>query len=162
MNQRPIWADQFPAARQEEQHVTRRQLLKFACLASLGAAFASVAGVLVHALPNPPAPRQAIALVQDIPVGGSQGFAYPAPSDPAILVRLAADQFVAYDRRCTHLRCPVLWSAAEGRLNCPCHAGAFAVADGQPLKGPPQRPLPRIHLEVVDGVVYATGREAGA
>ena len=47
----------------------------------------------------------------------------------------------------------------EGRLHCPCHNGYFDLATGRPIAGPPRRPLPRIKLEVRDGVIYATGVE---
>lgn len=159
MSERPIWIEEFPAAQVEEQKVTRRQLLKVACLASVAAAGTSVVGAVTHRQEPAPAPRVAIARVEDVPVGGSVSLHYPAPGNPAILIRLAPDRFVAYDRRCTHLRCPVLWRPAEGRLHCPCHAGAFDAGSGKPLAGPPVRPLPRIALEVVDGVVYAIGKE---
>lgn len=141
--------------------MSRRQLLKFACLASVAAAGASVAGAVAQVSEEKPAARQAIARVSDVPVGGSVSFRYPEKSDPAILVRLGPEQFVAYDRRCTHLRCPVLFSAETGRLECPCHAGAFDAASGRPLAGPPPRPLVRIELEVADAVIYAVGKQPG-
>ena len=46
-----------------------------------------------------------------------------------------------------------------GRLHCPCHNGWFDLATGRPVAGPPQRPLPRITLDVRDGIIYATGVE---
>jgi Rieske Fe-S protein len=47
----------------------------------------------------------------------------------------------------------------EGRLHCPCHEGHFSLASGEPLAGPPRRPLPRILLELRQGRVFATGVE---
>ena len=44
-----------------------------------------------------------------------------------------------------------------GKIHCPCHNGWFDIESGAPLAGPPRRPLPRVTLEVLDGVVYATG-----
>ena len=38
-------------------------------------------------------------------------------------MRLSADRFVAYDRRCTHLSCPVVPRPEGGRSDCPCHEG---------------------------------------
>ena len=85
--------------------------------------------------------------------------AYPGDEDHAILVRLAEDRFVAYDQQCTHLLCPVIAQPEAGRLHCPCHNGNFDLETGRVLSGPPERPLPRILLEVRGGVVYATGVE---
>jgi aromatic-L-amino-acid decarboxylase len=47
----------------------------------------------------------------------------------------------------------------KNRFFCPCHEGAFDLETGRPIAGPPQRPLPRVTLEIRDGVVYATGVE---
>jgi [acyl-carrier-protein] S-malonyltransferase len=46
-----------------------------------------------------------------------------------------------------------------GEYSALCAAGSFDLATGAPIAGPPQRPLPRINLEVRDGVIYATGIE---
>ncbi len=102
---------------------------------------------------------QAVARLDEIPVGGARPFRYPGPDGHALLVRVAADRLVAYDRACTHLLCPVVPAVDQGRLHCPCHNGNFDLETGRPTSGPPERPLARIHLEVRDGVVYATGRE---
>jgi Rieske Fe-S protein len=45
------------------------------------------------------------------------------------------------------------------RLFCPCHEGAFDLATGNPIAGPPRRPLARITLEFKQGTIYATGVE---
>jgi Rieske Fe-S protein len=47
----------------------------------------------------------------------------------------------------------------RGQFHCPCHRGFFDMHTGQPLAGPPRRPLPRIVLKVQDGVIYAAGFE---
>jgi Rieske Fe-S protein len=50
----------------------------------------------------------------------------------------------------------------QRRLHCPCHNGWFDLGTGQPVAGPPRRPLPRVTLEVRGGTVYATGVETNA
>ena len=50
-------------------------------------------------------------------------------------------------------------ASERGELHCPCHVGYFDLATGRPIAGPPRRPLPRIALEVRDGIIYATGVE---
>ena len=46
-----------------------------------------------------------------------------------------------------------------GRLHCPCHNGWFDLQTGRPVAGPPQRALPRVHVEIRGGTVYATAVE---
>jgi Rieske Fe-S protein len=77
-------------------------------------------------------------------------------------VRTSADEYVAYSQKCTHLSCAVYYSAAHGRLECPCHNGAFSVRDGSVLQGPPPRPLPRVVLQRRGNKLVATGMEIQA
>jgi Rieske Fe-S protein len=98
-----------------------------------------------------------IASVHDVPVGGAKLFSYPTAHDPCLLLRLSEDQFIAYSQECTHLSCPVIFKAQEKEFFCPCHAGRFALEDGRVLGGPPQRPLPRILLNVSGNEIWATG-----
>jgi Rieske Fe-S protein len=100
--------------------------------------------------------------VDELPIGGAKSFTYPAGSTPRLLIRTGAAAFVAYDQQCTHLLCPVVPAFDTGRLHCPCHNGWFDLETGRPLEGPPRRALPRILVEVRDGVVYATGVEESA
>ena len=55
--------------------------------------------------------------------------------------------------------CPVFYELEREELVCPCHAGYFDLQSGQTVKGPPQRELPLIELEIANGVVYAVGRK---
>ena len=57
--------------------------------------------------------------------------------------RLAEDDFLVLDTRCTHLGCPVTAIASTGfAFRCFCHGSQFA-ADGTVLRGPAKRPLLR-------------------
>ena len=102
----------------------------------------------------------AVATVDEIGVGEVKLFRFPTENDPAILMRLADDQYVAYRQRCSHLSCPVTYNHAQSRLNCPCHNGAFDAATGNVLFGPPPSPLPKISLKIEGGQIYATGWES--
>lgn len=51
---------------------------------------------------------------------------------------------------CTHFGCPLAWDESRRRYVCPCHAGQFDE-DGQPVAGPPNRPLAEVPLRVVGG-----------
>ena len=48
---------------------------------------------------------------------------------------------------CTHQGCEVSWSEAQGAYRCPCHEGRFD-AGGNPVEGPPPRPLATLPARV--------------
>jgi nitrite reductase/ring-hydroxylating ferredoxin subunit len=154
----PLWQDEFPVFTADERYVSRRQFTKFLTLTS----FAMLAGnlwILARSLfhRTPEYPAQAVAGLDELPVGGVKLFAYPKAGDPCILVRTAADSYFAYSQKCTHLSCAVYYEEDRNRLACPCHQGFFSIADGAVLEGPPQRPLPRVLLEKQDGRLVAVG-----
>ncbi|MCC6350186.1 MAG: Rieske (2Fe-2S) protein [Candidatus Eisenbacteria bacterium] len=156
--EQPQWRRDFPIDVPQDHYVARREFIKFLTLTS----FAFVAGqawILARSLTDARArfPEKPITRLDALPIGGSLQFEYPGPGEPRLLVRLAESQVVAYDQRCTHLSCPVLPQVEQGRFHCPCHNGNFDLATGRPLSGPPRRPLPRVDLEVRDGVVWAVG-----
>jgi nitrite reductase/ring-hydroxylating ferredoxin subunit len=159
----PLWRDEITIDAADERYVTRRQFTKFLVLTSFGM-FVGQLWILARSLFSragaPPAP-QAVARVGDLPVGGSRVFHFPSPSDPCLLIRADAERYVAYSQKCTHLSCAVYFAAEKRRIECPCHEGAFSVADGRPLQGPPPRPLPRIRLERRGDELVATAVEAG-
>ena len=156
----PHWRADFPVNWEDDHYVTRRAFTAFLTLIS-GALFLGTGLVAIrdwwHRLwPTKPAAIQ-IARVQDVPVGTARLFFYPTKHDPCLLLRLSADQFVAYSQKCTHLQCPVVYNADKQQLHCPCHAGYFSVENGAPLAGPPKRPLPRIQITTRGEGVWATG-----
>ncbi|MBI3651466.1 MAG: Rieske 2Fe-2S domain-containing protein [Acidobacteria bacterium] len=104
-------------------------------------------------------PVQRLAAVEQIPVGGSLVFHYPDEANPCVLVRRTETAFVAFGQECTHLACAVVPQPERNCFHCPCHEGYFDLSSGQPLAGPPRRPLPRIKLEFRQGEIYATGME---
>jgi Rieske Fe-S protein len=156
----PRWRRDFPIDWPQDEYVSRRDFTRFMVLTSLAFTVGQFWILLQntwrrsqHALP-----LVAIGPADAIPVGGSQVFSYPTEKDPCLLVRLDETTFVAYDRLCTHLLCPVLPKPENDQLHCPCHEGYFDLATGRPLAGPPQRPLARITLEMRNGTLYATGK----
>ena len=154
----PLWRDEFSVFSDDERYVSRRQFAKFLVLASLGMLVGNVWILVRSWLTRRPAyPAVTIGRAEEIPVGGVKLFLYPTHKDQCILVRTGADEYVAYSQKCTHLSCAVYYSAQHGRLECPCHNGAFAVSDGSVLQGPPPRPLPRIVLERRGGLLVAVG-----
>ena len=155
----PRWRTDFPVDWPAADYRSRREFTSLLLLTSLAFAVGQLwivaMSFLRRARGQPP--LLDVAGVDDVPVGGLRVFEYPAKGDPCVLVRLANDRFVAYDRRCTHLSCPVVPRPEAGRFHCPCHEGHFDLATGAPLAGPPRRPLPRVTLEVRAGRVVATG-----
>jgi Rieske Fe-S protein len=159
--EQPRWRRDFPIDWPQDEYIARRDFTKFLVLTSLAFAvgqFWIVAQNFLRRRKLLPPPLE-VARVDAVPVGGSVVFDYPAAHEPAVLVRLDKERFVAYDQKCTHLSCPVLPQIEEGRFHCPCHEGSFDIATGRPLAGPPRRPLTRIKLEIRDGRIYATGSE---
>jgi nitrite reductase/ring-hydroxylating ferredoxin subunit len=153
----PLWRDEFSVFTADERYVNRRQFTKFLTLTS----FAMLVGnlwILARSLfyRSPSYPRQVIAALEDVPVGGVKLFAFPTAQDPCILIRPDSDSWVAYSQKCTHLSCAVYFAREQNRLECPCHQGFFSIADGSVIQGPPQRPLPRITLVTKGGRIVAT------
>ncbi len=156
----PRWRRDFPIDWPQDEYVSRRDFTRFLVLTSLAFTVGQFWILLQNrwreargALPIVP-----IIAVDALPVGGSYAFAYPTEDDPCILVRVDEAIFVAYDRLCTHLLCPVIPEPEHHQFHCPCHEGYFDLATGRPLAGPPQRPLARINLELRNGTIYATGK----
>jgi nitrite reductase/ring-hydroxylating ferredoxin subunit len=157
----PHWRQDFPIDWPQDHYVARRDFTKFMVLTS----FAFTVGQFWIVLKNfarerqGKLPLQAIAKVDELPVGQALVFSYPESHDICVLVHTSAEQFVAFSQKCTHLSCAVIPEPDKGRFLCPCHNGAFDLQSGRPLQGPPRRPLPRITLEIRQGVIYATGVE---
>lgn len=161
----PQWREDFPVGWEADHYVTRRELAKFL---TLGSALLVGANAAIAVTGRPGAGRaheaKRIASISDLAPGESLLFRYPGEDDPCILVRTKEGALVAFSQVCTHLSCAVVYRPADDRLFCPCHAGLFECAPGDqgaaPLEGPPERPLPRIVLDVRDGEVFATGVRA--
>ena len=155
----PKWRKDFPIQQVDSSYITRREFTKFLVLAS-GATFVGNGYFLLNKQRKQKiiSPAQQIAVAEEIAENEVKQFYYPTDNDPAILIRLK-NTFVAYQQRCTHLSCPVHFSASNGRIECPCHNGAFEAETGKVLEGPPPRPLPHIKLRIDNGKIFAVGVE---
>ncbi len=67
--------------------------------------------------------------------------------------RETGDTVRVFSSTCTHLACNVIWQEKEGVFQCPCHSGRFD-ADGQPIAGPPTRPLRNLQQKIEDGTLF--------
>lgn len=163
-HEQPQWRNDFPIDWPQDELVARRDFTKFLVLTSL----AFVAGQFWIVFENfkrrrrgaPPVMR--IGPADQLAVGSSLVFEYPAAHDTCILVRTGEQSYVAFNQKCTHLTCAVVPDVARGKFHCPCHNGWFDMNSGIPTAGPPRRPLDRITLEIRDGFLYATGIEVRA
>jgi Rieske Fe-S protein len=157
----PIWRRDFPYTAEGEDEVTRREFTRYLVLTS--AAFAGGGGLIslwASLRTVDTGEPAAIIALEDLGVGDSHLFDYPGPDDPAILVRPAEDVILGFSQKCTHLGCVVYWVEEDMGFECPCHEGAFDL-EGEPIAGPPDRPLARIEVEVRDGTIWALGRGVG-
>ncbi|WIG59390.1 MAG: hypothetical protein OJF49_002137 [Ktedonobacterales bacterium] len=150
------WREEFPYHWRADDLVTRRDTLRF-LVAGSGALFIATAGLaLVGAVrPDATAQRVAVARVGELAVNEARVFDFPDQYGQGILVNLPGKGLVAYSDVCTHLSCAVLYQADQRKFHCPCHEGYFDAFTGEPLAGPPVRPLPLIELQIEDGMIYA-------
>lgn len=154
----PLWRDEFPLTSAGEERVARRDFTRY-LLAASGAFAAGTIGAAAWASlqrTNVGEPQRIVELAA-VPEGTDHLFRYPTGEDPAILVHLQGGELRAFSQRCTHLGCVVFWQPDQDRLFCPCHDGVFSPVSGDPVAGPPDRPLTRIDVEVRNGVVWAKG-----
>ncbi len=158
----PLWREEVSFREADEQYVARRQFGKFLALTSLGM-FVGNLWILVRTrLRKRPRPAEkVIARADELPVRGMKLFAYPTPRDSCLLIRSDETTWVAYQQKCTHLSCAVIWRPSRDRLECPCHDGAFSVETGAVLQGPPPRPLPKVRLERRGSDLVALGIDRG-
>jgi thiosulfate dehydrogenase [quinone] large subunit len=64
-------------------------------------------------------------------------FVDPTSGDPAMLIRLANGNVVAFDAICTHQGCTVQYDQPSGLLFCPCHGAVFdPTHNADVLQGP--------------------------
>ena len=160
----PKWAEDFPLETKKDSNVSRRDFIRYLGLVSFGF-FVGTTGVWLKSLFSSKRTNifnhMKIIDHADLKVGESYVFEIPGIKEPAILIKLAENNYVAFGQKCTHLQCPVIWKKDEKILFCPCHKGAFKGETGDVLYGPPERPLPKIKLEVNADGVYFVGMERG-
>lgn len=135
--------------------IARRAFLWTAAVAALGALVGEWWG-----RSQPPGrcdgTRALIPGAVDLSPGTALAFSLPDATTAGFLVRLSDKTYAAFDRRCPHLGCPVLWSADRARFECPCHKAAFDGHTGEVLQGPPDRGLKRLAVEMHGSELWIT------
>ena len=157
-----------------DSHVSRREFLNYAWLASIALfAVQTVGASLWFSFPN----FKAGQFGGEFPIGDVKS-ALPPVNDPPKpytdgkfwLVNLdtqAADGtpkkgIMAIYKVCTHLGCLYDWQTVTSRFECPCHGSKFTLA-GDYIEGPARRSLDRFVVKVVDasGAVLAQTDDKG-
>ena len=156
----PKWRKDFPIEWEGADYVSRREMVKFLTLGSFLLVVANWATALASRfLHRGSKAERHIGSAASLDRFGSILFRYPTDEDPCIAVLTPEGKLVAYSQVCTHLSCAVVYDMAENGLFCPCHHGLFNL-QGQPVAGPPTRPLSRVQLERRGDQIFAIGKEA--
>ena len=127
----------FPVRLAEERVGDRRRFLRAAGAAAVVALGGEWIG---RRLAGVARARETIRLADGVGLapGEARTVVSPAARREILVVRLDAHSLVAFDRRCPHLGCPILWSVERARFECPCHQAAFDARTGRVLFGPPR------------------------
>jgi Rieske Fe-S protein len=148
-------SEEYPIKRNDEAKVTRRNFARFMGLTSIvvffGNLFSDTLGIFKENSERKP---MAVLMTGELAVGEAKVVRYPTANDSCILIRTREDSWVAYEQRCTHLMCPVHFRPEKSQLFCPCHEGIFDASSGEPVAGPPRRPLTRYDVHVNNGQVW--------
>ena len=133
-----------------------------ATLAGIGASDASAAKTTGY-------PAIDIVRLDLLEPGSEVAFDYPDENGPSVLLRLkgAVSQgigpgkdIIAYSNLCTHKGCQLNFLTERQMLVCPCHWSSFDPAkEGRLVIGQASQSLPRVKLEISDGMVRAIGMD---
>ena len=95
--------------------------------------------------------------VKNLPEDGFDMFSYEflikdgwlvIPQRGFVWARMAPNRNIkVFSSTCSHLACNVIWQRETRTFECPCHSGKFDV-EGQPVAGPPTRPLKELDYRV--------------
>lgn len=104
--------------------------------------------VLIGPLSQFPVGQIRASVLQLDETGGQQSL------NPGLYVwRLSDEKVIVFSRSCTDLGCPITFDHGSECFFCPCHGGIFSK-EGDPMAGPPDRPLYRYEAKVMDGNLY--------
>lgn len=135
------------------QTSSRRNFL-VVCLAGLGAAGIATAAYPVLKYLAPQNTDGAGARVSfpesEVPSDGARFFDFRGST--AVVVRTGRGELIALSAICTHLGCIIQWEKERQDFLCPCHAGRY-TPEGAVTGGPPPRPLPKLPINVTNGVI---------
>jgi arsenite oxidase small subunit len=153
------------AIERDQAGLSRRGLLA----AGAAGATAVVAGVEATDAQARSYPRLRVIALRRLRVNRAVPFDYPLKDQSNVLLDLGAavpggvgpkQSIVAFSALCQHMGCPVGYDRGRRELVCPCHQSRYDPERlGSIIQGVATRALPRVHLEVRRGAVYAVGVE---
>lgn len=79
-------------------------------------------------------------------------FIQTMPAQAVYVWRTAPGEVIVFSMACTDLGCPVNYDPLSEFFYCPCHGGIFRQT-GEPVAGPPSRPLYRFATRLRNGVL---------
>ncbi len=130
--------------------LTRREVLNYVWLVSLGVVTVQIAGITVYF--TLPRFREGefggvitVGPVSELPPPDTAPQNYP---EGRFWLVHTQDGVLALHKICTHLDCLFNWDDQAGIYVCPCHGSTFAK-DGTYLSGPAPRSLDRFVVQVV-------------
>jgi arsenite oxidase small subunit len=137
-------------------------------LASGGTALVAAAGTAAAAEAATTAyPQLRVVALSKLKTNKPVSFEYPLKGQASVLVDLGRaapngigkrKSIVAYSILCQHMGCPVEYKPSLREFVCPCHQSRYdAERLGGIVQGVAMQPLPRIHLAIRQGAVWATG-----
>ncbi|WP_026736381.1 cytochrome b6-f complex iron-sulfur subunit [Fischerella sp. PCC 9605] len=152
----------------ESPSMSRRQFLNFLT----GSAVAVTVGSALYVYGQVFVPPQEVSdtggtLAKDkngTPIPASQILAEP-PGTRALVAGIAGEptyltvtdnqvlDSVGIVNDCTHLGCTFPWNPFDKQFQCPCHGSRFA-ADGTVERGPANRPLKLVHVNVQGDAIW--------
>lgn len=160
----PNWKADFPIRQDEATHVSRREFAKFLCLLSGGLALGS-GYIVLNSFAFPEKEMEGehfVCNASEVPVGGMTQFAIKGTKEiPYILIHLSENEWRAFEQKCTHLSCAVVYRQEVNKIECPCHNGWFSADTGEVLQGPPPRDLPQLTVVVREDKVYVRAYKEG-
>ncbi len=117
----------------------------------VGAIFAPqpTAWVKVGSLASIP-PNEPTEFAINAPITGS-GVSTTRPV--GVFVLKTGNQLFTFYNACTHMGCPVQWTAYQQLFRCPCHGGVYDRL-GRVINGPPPFALRQFQHRVVNGDLY--------
>ncbi len=66
-----------------------------------------------------------------------------------MFIRDGENSVIGLDPTCTHQQCIVEHKAGSDKIECPCHGSVYDL-QGNVLKGPAEKPLPRYETSLTD------------
>lgn len=161
-----------PAAEAIDSHITRRELLNYAWLASIALlSVETVDASLWFAFPSFKAGQfggqfaigAAVEVLPELnaaPIPYTDGKFWLVNLDTTARNGQSREGILALFKVCTHLGCLYEWVPVTDRFECPCHGSKFELT-GDYISGPARRSLDRFVIQAIalDGSIKETDTE---